>query len=100
MEEFTRLVRDTALLLLIVLRFIRTSLHPILPPTLRMRQLHNKVRRILFSPEPTFTANQMPTMLQHYITTSKTVDEKEIVAKFLVLIAASAGSDLARLQKV
>jgi hypothetical protein len=84
-QGYSRHVRDTVLLLLLVPRFARPLLAPILPSTFGIRALHAYLRRRLFAE----VDRSMPTVLQHYIATSKPLDEKDIVAKFPVLVSGA-----------
>lgn len=66
-------------------RFLRSIFGPIIPPTRRLKSLHEKIRRFLFSPDSVREKSEFQTVLDHYIATSKTGNEEEIVAKFCVL---------------
>ncbi|KAF2684170.1 cytochrome P450 [Lentithecium fluviatile CBS 122367] len=90
-EEFTNIVRDMAIFLLFIPKFLRPVLWPVLPPTARMKRLHERVRRILFpkTEKNVKSSRDFPTVIDHFVATSEIVDEKEIVAKFLVLMAGA-----------
>jgi hypothetical protein len=85
MKGYSRNVQDTALLLLLVPSFLRPLVRPILPSTFETRALRAYLRRRLFAE----VDNSMPTVLQHYIATSKPLDEKDIAAKFPVLVSGA-----------
>ncbi|KAF2796779.1 cytochrome P450 [Melanomma pulvis-pyrius CBS 109.77] len=88
--DFSNVVRDIAICLLLIPTFMRPWVYPILPPKFRMRRLHATVRRILFStPESRNKDGGVPTMVRHFVATSKVFNEDEIVSKFLTLIAAA-----------
>lgn len=87
----TNLVRDIAVCLLFVPSFMRDWVHSYLPPRIRMRRLHRRVREILFGEGSSRKSKQpFKTLLQHLIETSSGgVDEEDIVAKFLVVSGAA-----------
>lgn len=88
--EFANIVRDMAIYMLFIPKGLRPILRPYLPPTFRMKRLHEQARSILFSKaEVTEGDEKIPTVVDHFVSTSETVDEKEIVAKFLVLMAGA-----------
>ncbi|KAL1592039.1 hypothetical protein SLS60_011631 [Paraconiothyrium brasiliense] len=84
------LVRDIAVCLLFVPTFMRRWISPILPPSIRMHRLHRRLRELLFKSSRT-VQGEVPasTLLQHFIDTSKAVDEEDIVAKLLVVSGAA-----------
>ncbi|KAF2661028.1 cytochrome P450 [Lophiostoma macrostomum CBS 122681] len=69
---------------------LRNIISPILPATRRLRNLHTKLRAVLFpkNKEPLWQSSESPTFLQFFVESSKTktVDKEEIVAKVCVLI--------------
>ncbi|KAH7405680.1 cytochrome P450 [Phaeosphaeria sp. MPI-PUGE-AT-0046c] len=55
-------------------------------PAVQALEIHKqKIRGLLFSPEGRSEAQKFPTILDHYIATSKTGDEQDITAKFCIL---------------
>jgi hypothetical protein len=89
-SEFSSVVRDIAICLLFVPKFMRPWVHPFLPPNFRMRRLHVTVRRILFSSLDSWNKDcGFPTIVQHFVATSKELKEEEIISKLLTLIAAA-----------
>ncbi|KAF2823679.1 cytochrome P450 [Ophiobolus disseminans] len=91
MEEFTNIVRDMAIFMLFIPKFLRPSMQPFLPPTARMKRLHAQARTILFPTAWNLSkkAGGGDTVINHFLTTSEAVDEKEIVAKLFVLMAGA-----------
>jgi hypothetical protein len=88
-EEFTNIVRDMAILMLFIPKFLRPVVQPFLPPTARMRRLHEQARHLLFSKLDKDEKRAFSTVVDHFVSTSQSVDEKDIVAKFLVLMAGA-----------
>ena len=68
-------------------RILRKVVAPVLPATRRLRTLHERLRRILFTGKISKTIESgAPTFVQFLVETSKTSDEEEIVAKLCVLV--------------
>ena len=93
-DTHPKLVRDTAVSLLFVPSFMKRWVYSFLPPSIRMRSLHRRMREMLFGEAEAGVAeseNQsFKTLIQHLIETSSSpIDEDEIVAKFLVVTGAA-----------
>ncbi|KAF2871963.1 cytochrome P450 [Massariosphaeria phaeospora] len=90
-EEFTEVVRDMAVFMLFIPEFLILVMRRFLPPTARMKRLHETVRRILFSKSgrDVKSSADFVSVLNHFVATSEVVNEKEMVAKFLVLMAGA-----------
>lgn len=89
-QEFTNIVRDMAMFMLFIPKIMRPILQPILPPTARMERLHKQAQYILFQKsKATNSRKGVPTVIDHFVATSEVVNEKEIVAKFFVLMAGA-----------
>jgi hypothetical protein len=64
---------------------LRSLFGPFLPPVKELKAHQEKIRSFLFPVEGRLENFNIPTILDHYIATSKTVDEQDITAKFCVL---------------
>jgi hypothetical protein len=88
-DMHSKLVRNIAVCLLFIPSFMRGWVCPLLPPSIRMRRLHQRTREILFEGDATDSIQSFKTLLQHLVETSDHVHEAEIVSKILVVIGAA-----------
>ena len=85
--SFEGAVVGIAGLLLLIPEPLRPLFRPLLPPSRRLKRIHESARSLLFGNDlDQLKADEEPTVFKHFLTTSKgIVNEKDIVAKLLLL---------------